>query len=70
MLISYIRYKNWKFIFKMRFAHIADSHLGGWRHKELQFLNMESFKKAIKTCIDEKVEFILFSGDLFDSPFP
>ncbi|MBD3283090.1 hypothetical protein GF396_02255 [Candidatus Pacearchaeota archaeon] len=57
-------------MFKMRFAHIADSHLGGWRHKELQFLNMESFKKAIKTCIDEKVEFILFSGDLFDSPFP
>ncbi len=54
----------------MKFAHIADSHLGGWRQPELQTLNMESFKKAIDICIEEKVEFILFTGDLFDSAFP
>ncbi|MFA5258465.1 MAG: exonuclease SbcCD subunit D [Candidatus Pacearchaeota archaeon] len=54
----------------MKFAHIADSHLGGWRQPELQALNTESFKKAIASCISEKVEFILFSGDLFDSAFP
>lgn len=54
----------------VKFAHIADSHLGGWRQPELQFLNTESFKKAIQTCIDEKVNFILFTGDLFDSSFP
>lgn len=54
----------------MKFAHIADSHLGGWRQPELQELNLESFRKAIDSCIIEKVEFILFTGDLFDSAFP
>lgn len=54
----------------MKFAHIADSHLGGWRQPELQKLNIESFKKAIEICIQEHVEFILFTGDLFDSAFP
>ena len=54
----------------MRFAHLSDCHLGGWRQPELQKLNMDSFKLTIKTCIDEKVEFILFSGDLFDTAFP
>lgn len=54
----------------VKFAHIADSHLGGWRQPELQLLNLESFRKAIETCISEKVEFILFTGDLFDSAFP
>ena len=54
----------------MKFSHIADSHLGGWRQPELQELNLESFRKAIEISIDEGAEFILFSGDLFDSPFP
>jgi len=54
----------------MKFAHLSDCHLGGWRQPELQQLNIKSFKKAIKTCIEEQVEFILFSGDLFDSAFP
>jgi len=54
----------------MKFAHLADSHLGSWRQPELQKLNIESFSKAIKTCIEEQVEFILFTGDLFDSAFP
>jgi len=54
----------------MKFAHISDSHLGGWRQPELQELNLESFKQAIEMCIEEQVEFILFTGDLFDSAFP
>jgi DNA repair exonuclease SbcCD nuclease subunit len=54
----------------MKFAHISDSHLGGWRQPALQQLNLESFRKAIEICILEKVEFILFTGDLFDSSFP
>lgn len=54
----------------MKFAHITDCHLGGWRQQELQDLNFESFKKTIDTCIEENVEFILFTGDLFDSAFP
>ncbi len=54
----------------MKFAHIADSHLGAWRQPELQQLNLKSFEKAIDVSIEEKVDFILFTGDLFDSAFP
>jgi len=54
----------------MRFAHLADCHLGSWRQPELQQLNLSSFKKAIEICIQEKVDFMLFSGDLFDSAYP
>jgi DNA repair exonuclease SbcCD nuclease subunit len=54
----------------MRFGHFADCHLGSWRHPELQQVNLESFKKAIEMCIEEKVEFIIFAGDLFDSAYP
>src|SRR3989344_2942115 len=31
----------------VKFAHIADVHLGGWKHEPMQNLNFESFKKAI-----------------------
>ncbi len=54
----------------MRFAHLADCHLGSWRHPELQTLNFESFKYALENCKKEKVDFILIAGDLFDSPYP
>ena len=54
----------------VKFAHIADSHLGGWKQPELQELNFESFRKAIQHCIKEKVDFIIFAGDLFDSAYP
>ena len=54
----------------MKFAHLSDCHLGGWRQPELQELNLQSFKIAIDTCINEKMDFMLFSGDLFDSAFP
>lgn len=54
----------------MKFAHITDCHLGGWRQPELQDLNTEYFRSAIDSCIEEEVEFILFTGDLFDSAFP
>lgn len=54
----------------VRFAHIADAHLGGWKQQPLQDLNLESFKMAIDVCIKENVEFVLIAGDLFDSAFP
>ena len=54
----------------VRFAHIADCHLGGWKQLELQQLNFESFRKAIETCIQEKLDFIIIVGDLFDSAYP
>jgi DNA repair exonuclease SbcCD nuclease subunit len=54
----------------MKFGHLADCHLGGWRHPELQKLNFDSFKYALEFCKKEKVEFILIAGDLFDSAYP
>ncbi|MEK6824131.1 MAG: exonuclease SbcCD subunit D [Nanoarchaeota archaeon] len=54
----------------VKFAHIADAHLGGWKYEQMQNLNFESFKKAIDICIVSKVEFALFAGDLFDSAYP
>jgi len=54
----------------MKFAHFADCHLGSWRQPELRQLNLDSFKRAIDICIKEKTEFIVISGDLFDSAYP
>jgi hypothetical protein len=54
----------------MRFAHLADIHLGGWRQPELNQLNLEAFRKAIDKCIQEKVDFVLIAGDFFDIAMP
>ncbi len=54
----------------MKFAHLADCHLDGWRQPELNALNIQSFQKAIAICIKEKVEFMLIAGDLFDTSYP
>ena len=54
----------------MKFAHVADVHLGGWKQQPMQDLNFQSFKKLVDICINAKLDFILFAGDLFDSPYP
>lgn len=54
----------------IKFAHIADCHLGGWRQEELQTLNFLSFQKAIELIIKEKPDFLIVAGDLFDSAYP
>jgi len=54
----------------VRFAHIADVHLGGWKQKPLQDLNFQSFKRAIDICLEQKLDFVLIAGDLFDSAYP
>ncbi|MEK6856253.1 MAG: DNA repair exonuclease [Nanoarchaeota archaeon] len=54
----------------MKFAHLGDCHLGGWRQPELQKLNLLSFQYAVNKCIKENVTFALITGDLFDSAYP
>jgi len=54
----------------VKFAHISDVHLGGWKQQPMQDLNLASFKLAFEICIKEKVEFVLIAGDLFDSAYP
>lgn len=54
----------------MKFAHISDVHLGGWKQQPLQDLNSQSFKKTVDICIEKKLDFVLIAGDLFDSAYP
>lgn len=54
----------------MKFAHIADCHLGAWRSQELQQLSLEAFDIAIDKCIQERVDFVIIAGDLFDVAMP
>lgn len=49
---------------------MSDVHLGGWRYPELRELNFKSFQTAINICIEEKLDFVLIAGDLFDTAFP
>lgn len=56
----------------MKFAHLADTHLGyrqfGLIEREKDFY--EVFDKIINKIIEEKVDFVIHSGDLFDSARP
>ena len=54
----------------MKFIHLADCHLGGWRQPELSELCMQSFQKVVSIIIKEKADFVLIAGDLFDSAYP
>ena len=38
----------------MRFAHLADCHIGAWRDPALSELSIQSFEQAIDKCIDLK----------------
>jgi DNA repair exonuclease SbcCD nuclease subunit len=52
--------------------HISDTHLGaiqyGFPEREQDFY--DTFKEGIKIALDKEVDFIIHSGDLFDSARP
>ncbi len=54
----------------MKFAHLADCHIGSWRDPKLKDTSTNAFIKAINKCVAEKVDFILIAGDLFNTSFP
>ena len=54
----------------MKFAHLADCHIGSWRDPKLKDTSTLAFIKAVDKCIQEKVNFILIAGDLFNTSFP
>lgn len=54
----------------MKFAHIADCHLGGWRDERLKNIGHESFLLAMKECVERSVDFVLIAGDLFNTAVP
>jgi hypothetical protein len=54
----------------MKFAHIADCHIGGWTEPKMKQLGIDAFNKAVEICISEKVDFVLIAGDLFNTAIP
>ncbi|MFP3872223.1 MAG: DNA repair exonuclease [Candidatus Natronoplasma sp.] len=55
----------------VKFAHIADCHLGAFgRYPKLREYNLEAFEKAVNISIDRGVDFIIIAGDLFHNPHP
>jgi len=54
----------------MKFAHMADVHIGSFRDPKLKDLATDAFICAIKTCINKKVDFIIIAGDLFNTALP
>ncbi|MFW9874597.1 MAG: exonuclease SbcCD subunit D [Candidatus Thorarchaeota archaeon] len=55
---------------KVKFAHISDVHLGAWRNERLNELGYKAFEKTTNYIIDEKVDFVIISGDLYDVSNP
>ncbi len=54
----------------MKFAHMADCHIGSWKDQKLRDISLKAFTKAVNNCIDEQVDFILIAGDLFNTSLP
>ncbi len=53
-----------------KYAHLADLHLGSWRDEKMRSLSTKAFLQTIDQCVIEKVDFILFAGDLFNTSLP
>ncbi|MBI2146420.1 exonuclease SbcCD subunit D [Candidatus Woesearchaeota archaeon] len=54
----------------MKYAHLADLHLGSWRDQKMRDLSTEAFLQAMDSCLQHQVDFILFAGDLFNTSLP
>lgn len=54
----------------MKFAHLSDIHIGSWRDPKLREASTSAFIKAMDICIQENVDFVLISGDLFNTSLP
>ena len=56
----------------MKFSHISDTHLGlvqyGLEEREQDIY--DSFNQAIDISIKDKVDFVIFAGDIFHTPTP
>lgn len=59
-----------EFCKKMKFAHIADCHIGGWSDPKMKELSLKAFEKAMDYCVKNQMDFILIAGDLFNTALP
>lgn len=54
----------------MRYAHFADIHIGSWKEPKLQNASTDAFMKVCDLCIVKEIDFILISGDIFNTSLP
>jgi exonuclease SbcD len=54
----------------VKFAHLSDCHLGGWREPKLRDANTKAFIMAVDKILKENVDFVLIAGDLFNTAVP
>ncbi|MEM0129359.1 MAG: DNA repair exonuclease [Thermoplasmata archaeon] len=53
------------------FAHLSDAHVGAWpRHPSLRAALRQAVLRAIDRATEQRVEFLLISGDLFHTAAP
>lgn len=54
----------------MKFAHMADCHIGAWNDPKMKQASIKAFERAVDICVSEKVDFVLIAGDLFNTSLP
>lgn len=54
----------------MKFAHMADIHLGATSDPKLRQLELNTFRRAFEECLREDVDFVVIAGDLFHVNIP
>ena len=62
--------RDFTFFLHMKFAHMADCHIGSWRDPKLKDISTQAFVRAIDISIQKKVDFVIIAGDLFNTSFP
>lgn len=54
----------------MKFTHLSDCHIGSWREPKLRNASTHAFLQACDFTIKNKCDFMLISGDLFNTASP
>ena len=53
-----------------RIIHMADCHIGSWRDPKLTELNFKYFSYVIEYALNNSIDVVLISGDLFNTSLP
>jgi len=54
----------------MKFIHMADLHIGGWREPKMSLLTVKAFESAVDDCISQNIDFLIIAGDIFNTSLP
>ena len=54
----------------MKFAHLADTHLGRQKDEKLRSIEKKVFQNTIDEILNNQVDFVLIAGDFFDINIP